>query len=306
MKVLSLFCGCGGLDFGFHEHPSFSVLKSYDKNANAVHVYNLNYPGTAEVLNVPDIILPEFSLHFKPNIIIGGPPCQEFSAARGKHKTPGERANMSTVFRNAVLRYMPEFFVMENVPQMLTTRGGKDIHEANVQAFREGGYGLTVLKVKMSEYNVPQTRQRLIIIGRHGGSDNEFVEEMEREKAPVISMQDYMQKNDRIIDFKGKKYAYIRRPFHKDCNNVFCAEDLCPTVTTVHSPLSHLHSKDKCQDKNLILEDPQSAFFAAIQTFPPSFDFGDLHEFSKMKLIGNAVPPAFSTILARVIADFKN
>jgi DNA (cytosine-5)-methyltransferase 1 len=99
IPVLSLFCGCGGLDWGFHDNPGFRVVRAYDSMKHAVETYNANFSG-AEVRDVTELLSPDFALGFVPGLITGGPPCQDFSVA-GLKKL-GDRANLTLTYVEVV------------------------------------------------------------------------------------------------------------------------------------------------------------------------------------------------------------
>ena len=81
MPVVDLFCGCGGLSKGF-ELAGFDIVAAYDGWQSAIACYNANFEHDAHNLDLNDVetAVAEIRQHH-PTIIIGGPPCQEFSNA---------------------------------------------------------------------------------------------------------------------------------------------------------------------------------------------------------------------------------
>ena len=301
LNVLSLFCGCGGLDDGFHRNAAFNLARSMDNMKHAVETHNLNFPKRAEVRDVKDLLKPEFPLGFSPDVVIGGPPCQDFSSAGDQ--TLGDRANLTEVFAQVIRKYAPRYFVMENVPAIKKT--GKPVYDKVVGMMKEDGYGLTERVVYMPDYGIPQGRSRLIIIGVKGGKDDELAAALDREKVPVASIQDYMTKYGVDLGLDGKKFIY-RHPRTYDRRGVFGIDELYPTVRGVvrkMSPTYKFHEGDKSKDRAEIKEDPGWELVARIQTFPADFKW--LRKNNAL-IVGNAVPPQFSKVLAKIIAEHSN
>ena len=301
MKVLSLFCGCGGLDYGFHGHPAFEVVRSYDSMKHAVDTYNLNFPGVAVLGDVRQLLEPGFNLGFAPDVILGGPPCQDFSAA-GK-KTLGDRANLTETFIDIVCKYRPAFFVMENVPTIKTV--GKSIYDSIVAKLRSACYGLSIQVIRMQDYGVPQKRRRLVIIGGRDGSDGMFDGLLKDARRPVGSMREYMQQTGIDLGFYSKGHIY-RHPRSYACRGVFSIDELYPTVRgcLCKLPASYkFHPHDTCHDRDDIVS-PDWSVIARIQTFPESYRFITTGR-NNIVIIGNAVPPRFSQALANVLASIE-
>jgi len=118
MKCLDLFCGCGGLSLGF-ENAGFKVVAAIDNWKEALDVYQLNFKHDAiqfDLTNEKGTL--QIIDKYKPAIIIGGPPCQDFSSAGKRDVTLG-RADLTYHFANMVCEYKPEWFVMENVGRII-------------------------------------------------------------------------------------------------------------------------------------------------------------------------------------------
>ena len=94
--------------------------------------------------------------------MIGGPPCQDFSSA-GKRQSEGKRADLTLVFSNLVCKISPEWFVMENVPQVQKSKVFLD----SESFFRKAGYGISKAKLDSSYYGVPQKRERVFVVGKN-------------------------------------------------------------------------------------------------------------------------------------------
>jgi len=297
LSVLSLFCGVGGLDHGFHINPLFRVMKSIDNMKHAIDTYELNFPGVATVHDVTSLLDDEYDLGFQPDVIIGGPPCQEFSVA-GKQKI-GARANMTLVYVDIICKYKPRYFVMENVPTIQSI--GKVIFDAAIERLQDAGYDIAKRLVYMPDYGVPQLRKRLIVMGVRGGVADELARTLDTKKAPVSSMRDYMMRKGVDLGLEGKDHVY-RHPRNYSRRGVFSVDELYPTVRGVlrkMPPNYTFHEGDTCHERESIIN-PNCNFVARIQTFPENFVW--LPKNNSI-IIGNAVPPVFSKVMADVIAN---
>ena len=304
MNVLSLFSGCGGLDHGFYEHSAFTICYAIDSMPHAVDIYNKNFSPEsphAVCMDVLRLLDDDLELGFVPDVIIGGPPCQDFSSAG--RQVLGARAALTPAFCAIVVRHRPQFFVMENVPAIRTT--GREILARIESQFRTAGYGLTSRVVKMSDYGIPQSRKRFFMIGELGGEDDTFQGALDAAKQPVRSIREYMVRNPGLdMGLGGKNFVY-RHPRSYARRGVFSIDELHPTVRGClrrMPPPYSFHAGDKCKDREAIAN-PTVLTVARMQTFPPGFVWGDSHKKNTVVVIGNAVPPAFSAVLARIIAS---
>lgn len=303
MKVLSLYCGCGGMDWGFETNKSFEVRAAFDMMPYAVECYNMNFANKAQVMDVSRLLHEDFDLGFQPDVILGGPPCQDFS--RAGNRTLGERANQTFVYCDIVCKHLPKFFVMENVQCIEST--GRTIFEEVKRRFKEHGYGLTISKVKMWEYGVPQKRIRLIVVGRLGGKDDELKQNIDDAKSPISSMREYLDKNPQPhLELNGKDFVYFH-PRSFSSQSVFSLDSLAPTQRTVLGPLRKQHTfsvRDATHERELIHPVSHYRLASAVQAFPCDWKFPTNHISKNAKIIGNAVPPLFSTKIAKILSTF--
>jgi DNA (cytosine-5)-methyltransferase 1 len=301
MNVLSLFCGCGGLDSGFDANDAFTIRRAIDRMKHAVETYNRNYSPDnphAEVGDVRGLLADGYDLGFRPDVIIGGPPCQDFSSAG--RQVLGERAELTPAFCAVVERYRPRFFVMENVPAI--RRAGAAILADITARFRAAGYGLTMRVVFMPDYDVPQSRKRFFIIGEHGGEDDGLAAALDAAKAPVRSIREYMARHPAVdMRLGGKEFVY-RHPRSYARRGVFSIDELHPTVRGClrsMPPTYRFHDGDRSKNRDEIAP-PSVELVARMQTFPETYQFSDTRK--NALIIGNAVPPAFSRVVAGIIA----
>ncbi|QGY00183.1 DNA cytosine methyltransferase [Roseovarius faecimaris] len=170
-KVLSLFSGAGGLDIGFHD-CGFEIVETVEFEQKFVDTLEANtrqggYFDTNTKNTCCDIR--EFEPNFSDiDFIIGGPPCQPFSAAgaraAGVSGTKDARGTLFLEYVRLLRLFKPRGFLFENVYRILGANGGKD-WAAIVSEFEAAGYRLKYRILNSADYGVAQLRERLIIVG---------------------------------------------------------------------------------------------------------------------------------------------
>jgi DNA (cytosine-5)-methyltransferase 1 len=162
MKIIDLFSGAGGLTAGFvilSGYPYHPVWAN-DFNKYAVDTYNLNFGGHCVVGDIIDILAKKPDMIPKADIVIGGPPCQGFSLLN-KNRDGDPRKSLWMPFMEIVSSSGAEYFVMENVPQLLNTAE----HTAILQKAAVLGFKTWSGVLKAVDYGVPQSRKRAFIVG---------------------------------------------------------------------------------------------------------------------------------------------
>ncbi len=166
LSFVDLFCGCGGLSLGLQK-AGLNHLAAFDYWDKAIAVYQANVSPHAFVFNLANTEAAAESVsRYSPDLIVGGPPCQDFSLC-GK-KQIGRRANLTLSYVEIIAAVRPKYFLMENVPPIIKTEFFKKVYLAAAAA----GYGLTYKIADLSFYNVPQKRKRLFLLGVLGGGEN--------------------------------------------------------------------------------------------------------------------------------------
>ena len=170
-SVIDLFAGVGGLSLGF-EKQGFNVLLANEYDESIADAYSKNHKGTKMIVgDITSLDLKETfgSYAGKVDVIIGGPPCQGFSQ-KGQRKTIHDERNFLFKYYVAVVELVkPRYFVMENVPNLLTAENGYFFKEIE-ELFNKMGYSLEHGVLNAADYGVPQNRRRAIIIGKLNGA----------------------------------------------------------------------------------------------------------------------------------------
>lgn len=174
--MISLFTGAGGLDWGFHNSKNYELvianeilkphLKTYADNHKIKLIDIEEYNNDDDIAVCGDIH--ELSVPLKTDIIMGGPPCQDFSVLRGSDNRAGftvKRGKLYEQYLRIIEATNPDVFVFENVVGMVSANKGA-AYEAIQDDFKNAGYDLVFNDIlNMANIGVPQARKRLIIIG---------------------------------------------------------------------------------------------------------------------------------------------
>jgi DNA (cytosine-5)-methyltransferase 1 len=293
MKVVDIFAGCGGLSLGF-QNKGFNIVAAFDNWLPAIQVYrdNFNHPIFETDLSKEECY--QFIASFNPEIIIGSPPCQDFSSAGKRDENLG-RANLTLSFAKIISYIKPNWFVMENVDRIAKSKIIKTV----LDIFAGQGYGLTYSILNASYCGVPQTRKRYFLLGQLGGKDNalEFYFSKNLSKKPM-TVFDYLG-NSLDIEY------YYRHPRSYQRRGIFSIHEPSPTIRGVNRPIPKTYKKHKGDlcDVNDKLRPLSTIERSYIQTFPKTFKFkGSKSDLEQM--IGNAVPVKLSEYVATCIMKY--
>lgn len=224
MRVADLFCGCGGMSAGF-QAVGHEVVFAAEKWARARLVYDANFDHAATPFDLSDVVNASFVVsRERPSIIVGGPPCQDFSIAGLRTET--ERSNLTVGFAEIVRASLPTWFVMENVPAAGDSRAWRTARAR----LRNAGYGLTEAVLDASRYGVPQQRKRRFLIGRLGESDEFLAPRLKDCEAQApLTVRQYLGE-----EF-GVEY-YYRHPRHWGRRAIYSLDEPAATVRSTNRP----------------------------------------------------------------------
>ena len=171
LKMIDLFAGVGGLSLGF-EQMGFDVVlaNEYDKSIAQAYIKNRKNPNMI-IEDITKLPIHDTFKQFKGTVdlCVGGPPCQGYSQ-KGQRKTINDPRNfLFKYFVEVVKEVSPRYFVMENVPNLLTAENGYFQNELTTM-FTELGYIINAQVLCAADYGVPQSRHRAVIIGKKAGS----------------------------------------------------------------------------------------------------------------------------------------
>lgn len=166
LKVIDLFCGCGGLSLGF-KRGGFNIVLGVDFNQTALETYSNNIRTETYDIdlfdhdNVNRIIKIGKSVGIE--VVIGGPPCQGFSLT-GPRNFDDKRNSLYLAFLETVRKLKPKGFLLENVTGLETLWNGQ-IKKEIINRFDQIGYNVTTQILNSANYGVPQIRKRIFLVG---------------------------------------------------------------------------------------------------------------------------------------------
>lgn len=165
-----LFCGAGGLSFGFQQ-AGIHIAFANDINEEYANTYLLNHDGTTffresiEDLTTAAVYKKTGLGRTDIDLLIGGPPCQGFSINAPKRSLEDDRNHLFRQYGRLVLEGLrPKVIVMENVPGMVSLDGGRFIKDIYT-LFQEAGYRMRHMILCAAHHGIPQERWRLFFIG---------------------------------------------------------------------------------------------------------------------------------------------
>lgn len=297
LNAIDLFSGCGGLSLGL-ANAGIKICAAMDNWSNAVDVYKANFDHPVYQQDLSDVnetcsIIKKYNI----NMIVGGPPCQDFSSA-GKQDYNGKRADLTYKYAEIISNIDPDFFIMENVERIRKSHILKDV----IESFKKQGYGLTACILDASYCGVPQCRNRFFLIGHKGASHNFLLDYLKSGLAKMpMTMRDYFG-NDLNLEY------YYRHPRSYARRGVFSIDEPSPTVRGVNRPVPPSYKLHKGDPADLCLKSlrPLTTIERSyIQTFPKGFKFNDTKT-NLEQMMGNAVPVKLAEYIGRAIINYCN
>ena len=198
MKVVSLYSGAGGLDIGFRK-AGFEVIWANDYDKNACESYAKNIGNHVRCGDINSFI-EELPSAQETDLVIGGPPCQGFSVA-GKMDPKDPRSEHVWTFTNIVEKLEPKAFVMENVKALGKLQKWEPLRKELLSKFRNLGYAVNYVVLNATEFNVPQSRERVFFIGFKNNS--KIVPDLEKMLEPYKKTAPTVRQTLSILDKVG-------------------------------------------------------------------------------------------------------
>lgn len=335
IKTLSLFSGAGGLDIGFHQ-AGFDIVacvelegkycKSLIKNKEIG--YYVSADATIHNIDIRNFDVTEY-IDEGIECIIGGPPCQTFSAAGrragGVIGTDDDRGQLYATYCEILDALKPEVFVFENVYGLPGANGGGPWREIQ-KAFAEHGYDLTAEVIDAADYGVPQHRERLIMIGTKGHKFKFPVPTVGPDsisQKPLTSVynaiEDLQKNGEEYSDGLGGLYGHLLPEVPEGLNYAFFTaemghpEPVFAWRSKFHDLLYKVSKDQPCRtlkaspgkftgpfhwkNRHFTIEE-----LKRLQTFPDDYEivgsYGHIVE-----QIGNSVPPRLAKAIAESIKE---
>lgn len=298
--VVSLFSGCGGMDLGFkggfnflgnkYSLNPFRVVWANELNKAACRTYRRNigkHIKEGDIWNMLD------SLPSKADVVIGGFPCQDISVNGKGAGVDGERSGLYRAMVEAVSRIKPKVFVAENVKGLLMKHHKAALGKV-LNDFKELGYDVSYNLYHAADYHVPQTRERVIIVGTLPN-----VKQFNPPK-PTCDAASYITAEEALHDL-------IDHPEDENFNHIWSRANRSPEqgdrCLKANRPgytiRAECHGNIQWHYKLPRRMSMREA--ARIQSFPDDFIFeSKLRETERQ--VGNAVPPVLAWHIAKSVA----
>lgn len=312
-SIVSLFAGCGGLDLGFkggfeflgkkYTKRNFELIWANDIDESACLTFKNYFKKDILCGDIGDILHDknQKSLFVNPlpervDIVLGGFPCQDFSHAGKRKGFNSKRGLLYQSMAEVIVKTKPLLFVAENVRGLLTMNNGEAI-ETIVNDFKDLGYHVAYKLLRTADYGVPQTRERVIIVGTRKDSLPIF-----EHPKPILTESTWLHLREAIGDLESMDEGTAPNHFWSKAkknkgqgNSTVSADKPGPTMRTEHHGNIEYHWNGT---RRLSAREA-----ARIQTFPDDFVFYPSTS-SAYKQIGNAVPPVFAWHIATSIEKF--
>jgi len=325
MKLVSLFTGAGGLDLGF-EKAGFEIVWANEYDKSIWETFEHNFPHTK--LDKRSIVEVQSSEIPQVDGIIGGPPCQSWSEAGAGRGINDKRGQLFHDYIRLLKEKQPKFFLAENVSGILHPKHAEAFSKI-ISEFEGAGYEISQKLLNANEYDVPQDRLRVIIIGYRKDLKKKFEFPEPQKYKPVLKDAIYDLRLAKPARDKNKTNGDVLKiPNHEYMNGGFSSIYMSrnrvrswdePSFTIQaggrHAPIHPQAPKMKfiSQNERIFVPGQEHKYrrlsvreCARIQTFPDDYIFKYVDIANGYKMIGNAVPVNFANHIAqKIMADLK-
>jgi DNA (cytosine-5)-methyltransferase 1 len=180
MDFVSLFAGIGGFDAGL-TRAGMTCVANVEKDQTCRSVLARHFPGVPQFDDVREFHAG--SIAVRPGLICGGFPCQDLSVAGKRAGLAGKRSGLLHEFMRIVGEYAPAVVLIENVPGLLSSNGGRDMGVV-VGRLADLGYGWAYRVLDAQWFALAQRRKRVFVVGCLGNVRRAAEILFERESLP--------------------------------------------------------------------------------------------------------------------------
>ena len=293
--VVDLFAGAGGLSLGFTQ-AGFRVVAAYDHWPAARECYGSNFGHPMHDLDLSDV--PTALKHvsrYDPDVLVGGPPCQDFSSAGTRSE--GARASLTESFAQIGAGLGVPVIVMENVARTRTSAAYARARRTLI----DHGYRLVETVLDASRCGTPQVRKRFFSVAMRAPAKtaDRLTECLQDRQSPrPLTVAEYMGDELDISHYYRHPRTYARRA-------VYSIHEPSATIRGVNRPVApsypghHLDPVPASSVRALTHGER-----ARIQTFPSRWAWPEHRGKTRVEqLVGNAVPVALARFVARGMAE---
>tara|TARA_B100000287_G_scaffold434818_1_gene500515 strand:- start:3907 stop:5001 length:1095 start_codon:yes stop_codon:yes gene_type:complete len=226
-NFVDLFCGAGGFSLGLKDTNRFNSILANDIDMDMCEAYSLNFPKT-KILSksISDIDFLSINKKNTIDVVVGGPPCQAYSLS-GKRHIDDPRANLFLEYFRAIEVMRPQIFVYENVKGLFSYKKGNIFHQLQ-EIFENIGYDLSINLVNALNYGIPQSRERIFIIGYKKGLNYSFPKHSHANKAirkpltisDAISDLPIIKNNENSVKYSSKPKTNYQKIMRKNAPDI--------------------------------------------------------------------------------------
>lgn len=301
-KLVSLFSGCGGMDLGFcggfsflneeYKKTKFEITWANEFNPNAVKTYKKNFSHNiieGDIWGLIDLVPTEC------DVLIGGFPCQDISINGKRAGVDGKRSGLYLAMVEAVKRSRPKIFIAENVKGLLMKYNEESLARV-INDFSELGYNVSYKLYNSANFGVPQTRERVFIVGTLHGNP------LFKEPVDILHKNEWLTCYDAIHDLEKtdedriRNHIWSKAKKSPDQGSRRLKEDK-PSQTIRAECHGNIQFHYKL-DRRISMREA-----ARLQSFPDNFVFeSNLRETERQ--VGNAVPPVLAWHLAQAVQEY--
>lgn len=327
-RVISLFAGCGGLDLGFHQ-AGFEIVYANDIEQSIKETYEKNL-GKIEVCDIRKV--DKAALPYA-DVVLAGIPCQPFSNAGNRGSMKDDRGTLFHQVLDVIDLKKPSVVLFENVRGFMSAKDDNGIimPERLKTEMNNHGYTLEHKLLNAADYEVPQNRYRVVLIGIRNDLKKTYsfpkpIEDKSKLTVGGVLSRPYPKDEEQEVwklspqsihmakfipeggSWKNvpeeelfERFLKIRKDMKKyrspNFYRRFSRKEVMGTITAAATPENSgiLHP---LEDRRYSVRE-----IARFQSFPDSFKFVGPSTAKKYKMIGNAVPVKFAYHLAKSIKE---
>lgn len=318
LRVVSLFSGCGGMDIGFKGNFSFlgqtyadldfDIVFANDIMEKACESYEAHFKHKPVCMDIKEYLDKGNSIP-NCNVVIGGFPCQDFSVAGKRQGFSTERGRLYEQMKRVVLLKKPEIFIAENVKGLTNLVGALEKIKSDF-GNTHPGYRISDHLLMAADYGVPQTRERVIIVGVRKDCladfypptpTHAFDEYNDGERLPWVTAKEAIhdlwgtEKKSKHLPNQNQYSKARNYGEHLQGNKPIRADYPSPTIRAEHHGNIEFHYNKK---RRLTVRE-----CARIQSFPDNFEFKGSGSSAYVQ-IGNAVPAVLAWHIAKSVKEF--
>jgi DNA (cytosine-5)-methyltransferase 1 len=300
-KVVSLFSGCGGMDLGFRggftflqkkfEENPFEIIWANDFNQAACRSYAANIGNHIRHGDIWSLI---DTIPNEADVVIGGFPCQDISVNGKGAGIDGKRSGLYRAMVEVVARLKPRIFVAENVKGLLMRHNLRSF-ERVLNDFGALGYEISYKLYNAAEYGVPQSRERVMIVGTRPENPSFLAPNPTHDKNHFVTAKFAIDDLAELEENPSINHIWSRanKSAEQGSRRLIADRPGYTIRAECHGNIQFHYE----QPRRISMREA-----ARFQSFPDNFIFhAGLRETERQ--IGNAVPPVLAWHVARSVAN---